>query len=160
MKPANLTSTLLTRKGQASPTLVGPAGVAMSLPALSPAPTLPLLRIKDVPPDHFTEALHRNIEIDQFTKSRRPAVDRRVHMSLRLDPGRHLRLRLESSRTGRSMQSLLLQALDEFLRRDGPGTSDPESAHTIHNGRLDMGSRREPTQTIGVEADGGSTRSQ
>jgi hypothetical protein len=158
MKSANLTSTLLTRKGQASPTPVGPSRMAVPLPAMPPSANLPLLRIKDVPPAQPNDAHHENAEIDRFTSTARASVDRRIHMSLRLDPGRHLRIRLESSRTGRSMQSLLLQALDEFLERDGPGNSDSETAR--HNGGPDIGSRRKPSQTIGVEAGGGSTRSQ
>lgn len=178
MKPANLTSTLLTRKGLASPTLVGgPSRTAVPLPALPalssspilPALALPLLRTKDVSPKPPIAAPiasgHDKIESDRFASAPRAAFDRRVHMSLRLDPGRHLRLRLEASRTGRSMQSLLIQALDEFLERDGPGTSDPEIAQDHRNGspevgRPDVGSRREPSQTISVEADSGSTRPQ
>lgn len=160
MKPANLTSTLLTRKGQASPTLVGPSRVAMPLPALPSSPTAPLLRHKDVPPRQSTEAPHGNVESDRFASVPRAAIDRRVHMSLRVDPGRHLRLRLEASRTGRSMQSLLIQALDEFLERDGPGTSDPEFAQNHRNGGPEVGSRREPSQSVGVEAGSGSTQSQ
>jgi len=159
MKPANLTSTLLTRKGQASPTLVGPSRVAAPLPSLPPSPIPPLLRLKDLPPKQTTEG-HGNIESDRFAHAPRAAVDRRVHMSLRVDPGRHLRLRLEASRTGRSMQSLLIQALDEFLERDGPGTSDPELTENRRNGSSEVGSRREPSQSVGVEAGGGSTRSQ
>ncbi len=166
MKPANLTSTLLTRKGLASPTLVGgPSRAATPLPALPsspilPALALPILRPKDVPPKPPIEAIHDRIESDRFASTPRAAFDRRVHMSLRLDPGRHLRLRLEASRTGRSMQSLLIQALDEFLERDGPGTIDPETARDHRNGSPDVGSRREPSQTISVEADSGSTRPQ
>jgi len=157
MKPANLTSTLLTRKGQASPTLVGPSRTALPMPAPPLSPAAPLLRLKDLSP---AEVRHGNVESNRFANAPRAAVDRRVHMSLRVDPGRHLRLRLEASRTGRSMQSLLIQALDEFLERDGPGTSDPEFAQNLRNDGSEVGSRREPSQSVGVEAGGGSTRSQ
>lgn len=160
MKPANLTSTLLTRKGQASPTLVGPSRVAVPMPALPPSPVPPLLRVKEVPPKPPTEIRFGNVDTGRFAGAPRAAFDRRVHMSLRLDPGRHLRLRIEASRTGRSMQSLLLQALDEFLKRDGPGTSKPEPADDAHRRSPEGGSRREPSQPLGAEGDGGSTQSQ
>ena len=159
MKPANLTSTLLTRKGLASPTLVaGSSRTAVPLPALPPSPispasTLPLLRAKDVLPKrptkarpNTTKARPDTIERNQFANAPRAAIDRRVHMSLRLDPGRHLRLRLEASRTGRSMQSLLIQAMDEFLERDGPGTSFLEPEGSLRNDTPDVGSRREPSR--------------
>ena len=160
MKPANLTSTLLTRKGHASPTPVGPSfrATAVPLPAM-PLASMPLLRIKDVPPKPPGETRNVNAETDRFSPAARTAVDRRIHMSLRLDPGRHLRIRLEASRTGRSMQSLLIQALDEFLERDGPGASASETAHDLQNGNPDIGSRRKPSKPFGVEAGGGSTRS-
>ncbi len=156
MKTANLTSTLLTRKGLASPTLVnGPSRRAVPLPALpasSSSPELPLLLAKVVPPQQPTDVRPGKIVSDRFNRTLRAAVDRRVHMSLRLDPGRHLRLRLESSRTGRSMQSLLSQSLDEFLERDGPGTCYPDAAQSHCNaspsiGDPDVGGRRTPLQT-------------
>ena len=158
MKPANLTSTLLTRKGLASPTLVGETSrMAVPLPALpplpiSPAPTLPLMRAKDAQPKQPAKAQPDTIERDRFASAPRAAVDRRVHMSLRLDPGRHLRLRLEASRTGRSMQSLLIQALDEFLERDGPGTVYLETEQKPRElsskvSPPEVGSRREPTRS-------------
>ncbi|MFZ5610010.1 MAG: hypothetical protein ACOY99_10420 [Pseudomonadota bacterium] len=40
---------------------------------------------------------------------------RRVAMTLRLDPQRHLRLRLLSALAGRSCQALLIEALDGYL---------------------------------------------
>jgi len=126
--------------------------MAVPLPALPPSPaapasTVPLLRAKKVQPKKPSKVRPDTVERDRFVSTPHAAVDRRVHMSLRLDPGRHLRLRLEASRTGRSMQSLLIQSLDEFLERDGPGTSFPETEQNLHNGNLDVGSRREPSQT-------------
>jgi hypothetical protein len=97
--------------------------------------------------------------MDRYADAPRQDVDRRIHMSLRLDPGRHLRLRIESSRTGRPMQSLLLQALDEFLERDGPGTSDGQAPHNGAHDNQGTGNRRKPGQPIGAETDGGSTQS-
>src|SRR3972149_4418508 len=125
MKPANLTSTLLTRKGRAQPTLISPPRSAGPMPAEPPpSPAPPLWRAKESLRSPSAAAWHEHIHMDRYAEVPRHDVDRRIHMSLRLDPGRHLRLRIEASRTGRSMQSLLLQALDEFLERDGPGTID------------------------------------
>jgi hypothetical protein len=161
MKPANLTSTLLTRKGRAQPTLISPprsAGQMTSVPPPSPAP--PLWRAKEPARSPSTVAWHENSLADRYANAPRQDFDRRIHMSLRLDPGRHLRLRIEASRTGRSMQSLLLQALDEFLERDGPGTSGGHASHNGAHGSQDTGNRREPGQPpIGAETDGGSTQS-
>ncbi len=159
MKPANLTSTLLTRKGQASPTLVGPSRAAVPLPPSPSLATLPLLRVKDVPPRQPAEP-PANVEANRFAGAAHAAVDRRNRKSLRVDTGRHFGFRLEASRTGRSMQSLLIQALDEFLERDGPGTSGPDMAPGRRNGGGDLGSRREPSQTSGAEAGNGPTRAQ
>jgi hypothetical protein len=156
MKPANLTSRLLTRKGQASPTLVTP-----------PRPTalageLPLLRPKE--PEGPSDPVPDGIALNRHTAMPRGAFDRRVHMSLRLDPGRHLRLRLEATRRGRSMHSLLIEALDDFLARDDSNGRAPQRPHGNGTGNgagaNDHGSRREPARTSGVETGGGSSRSQ
>ena len=159
MKPANLTSALLTRKGQAQPTLISPPRSAAPITPVSPSALPPLLRPKELPAAPATEVWPGYNEAYRFAAVPRAAFDRRVHMSLRLDPGRHLRLRLEASRTGRSMQSLLLQALDEFLACDGPGTRGGHSSHNGTFGNHEIGNRREPEQPIGAETDGGPTRS-
>jgi hypothetical protein len=44
-----------------------------------------------------------------------PAADRKAAFTLRLDAGRHLKLRLASAVTGRSAQQMVTQALDDFL---------------------------------------------
>lgn len=159
MKPANLTSTLLTRKGQAQPTLISPPRSAVPITSVPPSASLPLLRRKELPAPPAAEAWPGYNEAHRFAEVSRSAFDRRVHMSLRLDPGRHLRLRLEASRTGRSMQSLLLQALDEFLAGAGPGTRGRHSSHYGTFGNHEIGNRRDPGQPIGAETDGGPIRS-
>jgi hypothetical protein len=160
MKPANLTSTLLTRKGRAQPTLISPprsAGPMPSAPPPSPAP--PLWRAKEPLRLPSEDAWNGHAPSYRHADGPRHDRDRRKHMSLRLDRGRHLRLRIEASRTGRSMQSLLLQALDEFLERDGPGSIGGHASVNGAPGRQDTGNRREPGQPIGAETDGGPTQS-
>lgn len=152
MKPANLTSRLLTRKGQASPTLVAPPHPT------SATANLPLLRPK--PPELLAEPMLGGLDLSRHLTVPRAVFDRRVHMSLRLDPGRHVRLRLEATRRGRSMHSLLIEALDDLLARD----DSPRRANGFPadhgQDRGDHGSRREPSRTHGAESDGGTSRSQ
>jgi len=150
MKPAHLTSRLLTRKGQASPTLVAPPHPTIA------AATLPLLRAKA--PEPRADPALSDLALNRRTALPRAALARRVHMSLRLDPGRHLRLRLEAMRRGRSMHSLLIDALDEFLAHDEPPQRQNGFATGSHQDANDHGSRREPSQTLGVETGGGSSR--
>jgi predicted HicB family RNase H-like nuclease len=52
-----------------------------------------------------------------------PGTRRRVAVTLRLTPERHLRLRLASALTGRSAQELVSEALDRSVH-DVPGLSE------------------------------------
>lgn len=152
MKPANLTSRLLTRKGQASPTLVAPPHPT------SAAANLPLLRPKS--PELLADPILDGLTLNRHAAIPRTIFDRRVHMSLRLDPGRHLRLRLEATRRGCSMHSLLIEALDTLLAREVSPQRPNGFTSGSGQGSGDHGSRREPSRTQGVESGGGTTRSQ
>lgn len=53
-----------------------------------------------------------------------PLASRRVRVSVRLEPDRHRNLKLLAERQARTQQSLLVQALDEFLARHGMAEAD------------------------------------
>lgn len=124
---ASLSSGLLARPGQAKP--------AMRPQVFAPTPLedlgwndmgqqqpLPVAAPAELPP-----VLTERAELVQAVSSPAPtkpaakratAAHTAVHkaaFTLRLDPDRHLRLRLASAVAGRSSQQLLVQALDAFL---------------------------------------------
>ena len=72
-------------------------------------------------PPAAVAALRAPVEFEQEPEQEQPrptritAVGKKAAFTLRLDPDRHLRLRLAVAVTGRSAQVLVTQALDEFL---------------------------------------------
>lgn len=114
MKPAHLTGTLLPRKGLASPARSTP-------PVGPPVPGAPLLRHKPAPPDAVQPpprpSTARRVEPGRRDQGPDSLDARRVHLSLRLDLARHRRLKLVAKQGRRTMQSLLVQALDELFDR-------------------------------------------
>lgn len=143
IKPAaSLSSGLLARKGQARPAMrpQGFHGPATTLDDLgwndmggeavqpAPAPVVPLTPaaapvatpVATVPPVLVErESLRGEIETPALTvPAPRVAVlpaKGKAAFTLRLDPDRHLRLRLASASRNRSAQALVVEALDAFL---------------------------------------------
>lgn len=99
---ASLSAGLLARKGEARPAL------------------RPQLHIAARNPSPVAEQQAR-IAAAFETPSRAPtSAKERSAFTLRLDPERHLRLRLIGARTHRSAQSLLIEALDRLLDEMAP----------------------------------------
>jgi hypothetical protein len=95
---ASLSATLLARKGNAQPVTFAPRGPVLGA---QPRPLFPMLA----------------------TAKKAPAEKGppRARQTLRLDPGRHLQLRLIAAQFGKSRQDLLLAAFDEFVAKHGAG---------------------------------------
>jgi hypothetical protein len=120
-RTARLTSALLARKGQASPT------GGFSCPAIDLGQPLPA-------PDKLSSP-HRGMVLTrgalngaggvlatQVSRLRRPPShgdDGRVALTLRLDRGRHRRLRIFAARHERTSQEVILRALDVYLEACG-----------------------------------------
>ncbi len=102
--PAALTSALLVRKGAAVPAgYVALAASARALRAVSPEP-----------------ASAADAEPQSKRRRVRAAPDPRTRLSLRLDPERHLKLKLSAAHLQQSLQDLLTAALDGYLEQVGP----------------------------------------
>ncbi len=133
LKPARLTSALLTRKGMASPN-AAPASRANMVESMQGQPPLPA----ETPPSPATPEptpLRANLS-DRIrpTKSERKAgknlptaprsAEKRVRVSLRLDVDRHLRMKLVATHLNSTMQSVFTQAIDEYFERHTPDMLD------------------------------------
>jgi hypothetical protein len=149
MKTARLNSSLLMRKGCASP-----------IPNLTPYAAPPSQAVEQdtseleasrQAPDQEAAGAPRPTAATVAARSRgqgtvRPVRDRnaplvrdhfgRVRLSLRLDPHRHLRLKLLAAHSHRSIQETLIDALDIYLAeqsqsiRDGSCTCLTETDQT------------------------------
>lgn len=140
---ASLSSGLLARPGQAKPAMrpqafsyaptedlgwndmgqqptsiaiPAPVPVAIAAPAVAPvsAPVPPVVRQREelaaaIAPKPVTAAVTAAVPAAESAPVGRAAF------TLRLDPARHLRLRLASAVSGRSSQQLVVAALDAFL---------------------------------------------
>ncbi|MEE8188938.1 MAG: hypothetical protein V3T80_07000 [Kiloniellales bacterium] len=130
MKPlARLTSDLLFRKGSAQPAVPAPHRHGIlpgdEAPA-QPAPNKPAATAQSEPrlakkPLAWPGAARP----DQTSSGQRAQAGgggkrKRVRVSLRLDLTRHQRLKLAAMQGERTQQSLLTQALDEYLERHAP----------------------------------------
>ena len=137
MKTARLSSSLLMRKGGAS-----------SIPDLTPYAAPPSQAVEQdtselqagaKAPDREAAGAPRPTVAAVDTASRgqgaaRPVRDRdaplvrdhfgRVRLSLRLDPHRHLRLKLLAAHSHRSIQETLIDALDTYLADQGQSIRD------------------------------------
>lgn len=122
---AALSSGLLARKGQARPAMrrqmaaleggaqafedLGWNDMGEPLAAVE-APLPPVLAQREELADSFA------IADAEPTAPVLPTGKRRIAFTLRLDPERHLRLRLASATRGRSAQMLVVEALDQLLK--------------------------------------------
>ncbi len=137
---AALSSGLLARKGQARPAMrpqaYAPLSSATPVDDLGwndmgpePAPPeagaeLPPVRVEravlhdevaQLAPDSEPATVNADAAAIASALAPRSAARGKAAFTLRLDHGRHLRLRLASAMTRRSSQALLTQALDSFL---------------------------------------------
>lgn len=88
-----------------------------------------LLRTKPAPADAATPGRAGDLRIvggARLAKAPGPAqqAGARVRIGLRLNVERHLQLKLLATHEQRSQQSLLIQALDEYIERHAPDVID------------------------------------
>ncbi len=137
LKPARLTSALLTRKGMASPSAAPPSRANM-VESMQAQPSL----LAETPPSPATpEPTPLRAGLSDWIGPRKSArkseskakesvptaprsAEKRVRVSLRLDVDRHLRMKLVATHLNRTLQSLFTQAIDEYFERHTPDMSD------------------------------------
>ncbi len=171
LKPAPLTSALLTRKGMASPSAAPPSRANMvqskqprSLQPQSPRPqsprpqsprpqsprplAVPSLLERPAPyptvaksPDWIAPKSGGRGTAENASRSRR-SPERRIRMSLRMDMDRHIRLKLVATQQNRTLQSVFIQAIDEFFERHTPDTLDAVSLLRIRDHEQAGGNER------------------
>ncbi|MCH7794067.1 MAG: hypothetical protein IH900_02830 [Proteobacteria bacterium] len=133
LKPARLTSALLTRKGMTSPSAAPPirANMVESMRAQPPLPA-------ETPPSPATpEPTPLRADLSDWIGPRKSegkakksvptaprSAEKRVRVSLRLDVDRHLRMKLVATHLNRTLQSLFTQAIDEYFERHTPDMLD------------------------------------
>ncbi len=121
VKATRLTSSLLLRKGKAAPTSAhGPQGTQG--PQGNGIGPIHLRSVEGTPPPAFASTWRRETRPDQNpAEAERPSArtDRfgRVRVSLRLDPERHLKMKLAAAHGRQSVQDFLVSALDRHLDR-------------------------------------------
>lgn len=113
--PANLSSSLLARKGQANPS---PSGRYSSIPAHfshDPANANERFTPRPVSAHQFDET---EDDADSSSQIKRPVGDGpRIAMTVRLDHETHRRLRLLSAHTNKSSQEIFTEALESYMKR-------------------------------------------
>jgi predicted transcriptional regulator len=133
LKPASLTSALLTRKGMASPS-AAPASRANMVELMQGQPPLPA----ETPPSparpapiplraHLSDRIRPKMSERKAGENMPTAprsAEKRVRVSLRLDVDRHLRLKLVATHLNSTMQSVFTQAIDEYFERHTPDMLD------------------------------------
>ncbi len=119
VKAPHLTSSLLLRKGRAAPTSVhGPQKTHG--PQTSGIGPIPLRSVEGTPPPAFASTWRRETRPNQDpAEAKRPSARTdqfgRVRVSLRLDPERHLKMKLAAAHARQSLQDFLISALDRHL---------------------------------------------
>jgi hypothetical protein len=133
LKPASLTSALLTRKGAASPSaapasranmvesMQGQSPLSATTPS-SPATPEPTFLRADLSDRIRTKRSERKAGESMPTAPR--SAEKRVRVSLRLDVDRHLRMKLVTTHLNSTMQSVFIQAIDEYFERHTPDMLD------------------------------------
>ena len=133
LKPARLTSALLTRKGMTSPSAAPPirANMVESMRAQPPLPaeTPPSPAAPEPTPlrADLSDRIGPRKSEGKAKKSVLTAprsAEKRVRVSLRLDVDRHLRMKLVATHLNRTLQSLFTQAIDEYFERHTPDMLD------------------------------------
>lgn len=107
--PAWLTETqVLTRKGRAKPTLVNDTEHRLTTDSAVTWHPAAIRRLKITPVS---------------TRLNQPLAHKRVRASVRLEPELHRQLKSMAQSTGRTQQSILVEALDEYFARRTPQPS-------------------------------------
>jgi hypothetical protein len=115
--PANLSSSLLARKGQANPS---PSGRYSSVPAATfvAHPANANDRVVPAPLPVHEEPRDDADEFDASAQAKRPVGEgARIAMTVRLDHETHRRLRLLSAHTNKSSQEIFTEALESYMKR-------------------------------------------
>lgn len=116
MKVASLNESLLVRKGAAQPSPLLPAGGPANQSDYEMTAGGWSVRGTGIDPSKSRSA--------QRSAARRDGRrDERVHVSLRLDPHRHLQLRLAAAHMRKSAQQILSEALARYLEEMAPQVS-------------------------------------
>ncbi len=115
MKPASLSASLLARKGSALPSVLSPSRILeRGAPAQRNVANLFAAgNGRTARPRHDGDAERASRGGGGETAARTEAA--RVKLSIRLDPERHLRLKLAAAHTGRRLQDIVVAALDRYL---------------------------------------------
>jgi len=126
----------MIRKGTAAPALAIPQKDGITQPALAraePAPTHKGAEWLPVHPGPLSFPQKRS-EPASLTGSRpnRRSRNNRVRVSLRLDMDRHLRLKLIAAHSRRTLQSVLIDALDDYFDRCTPDVVDSSYLSDLH----------------------------
>jgi hypothetical protein len=104
-QPARLSGSLLARKGTASPA-DGLNGAAIALSQPLPPWSAPRPAVAPEP-------------LPRRTRPAPARAEERVALTVRLDPGRHTRLRILAARRNRTSQDVVTAALDAYLEASG-----------------------------------------
>jgi hypothetical protein len=119
---ASLTSSLLARKGHAKPAMRPQGLIPLSAThedlgwndmGEPPAPPPPVVQQAEIA---LGLGVEREVALSVVPTSRAASGKGKAAFTLRLDPERHLRLRLACAVSRRSAQQMVTQALDEFLK--------------------------------------------
>jgi len=164
-RAAGLTGSLMIRKGSASPALAIPRKDGAAQPPLTraePAPThkgaewLPT----SSGPLSFAPKRSEPASLTGTRPNRRTRSDR-VRVSLRLDMDHHLRLKLIAAHSRRTLQSVLIEALDDYFDRHTPDVVDRSYLNELHGPARPMPieEQRRALGKIGTELLRGSNRS-
>ena len=123
---ASLSSGLLARKGDARPAMRRPAfgqvdstdlgwnDMGEDVAHTAPAPP-PVIRERQILEEQFRTTFDELPVKAKAGQDHAATNGKKAAFTLRLDPARHLRLRLAAAMTRRSAQSLVVEALDELL---------------------------------------------
>jgi len=113
MRAASL-SALLVSKGSAQPIDYSAWAAAVRSPAVAVTPLAPIASVAVVPvtPAKMPARIRRRAKPAEGSKD-----GARFKYTLRLDPDRHLRVRLVAAHLERSMQDIMTTALDTYLER-------------------------------------------
>lgn len=135
-RAAGLTGSLMIRKGAAEPALSSPQPDGAAVPPLSRASSAPTHKGAEWLPgtsDPLTFAQKRGeaASLVGGRPNRRSRSDR-VRVSLRLDMDRHLRLKLIAAHSRRTLQSVLVEALDDYFDRCTPDVVDRSYLTELH----------------------------
>lgn len=109
-RPARLTSSLLAREGEAIPA-GGFAAATISLSQRLPSTPAPFRGADPAPVRAWSMA---------GPSRPKAANDQRVALTVRLDPVRHMRLKIFAARRRCTSQEVMIKALDAYLRANGP----------------------------------------